>query len=65
MIFIIDDTTDEIFLRQVLQQAWDGMRSTSPNRLGTSGLLHLFCLKGLGNRDVGQFLHVLSRAATV
>jgi hypothetical protein len=64
MIFIIDDTTDEIFLRQVLQQAWDEMRSTSPNRLGTSGLLHLFCLKGIGNHDVGQFLQVLSRAVT-
>lgn len=64
MIFIIDDTTDEMFLRQVLQQAWAGMRSTSPNRLGTSGQLHLFCLKGLGNHDVGHFLHVLSRAAT-
>ena len=64
MIFMIDDTTDEIFLRQVLQQAWDGMRSTSPNRLGTSGLLHLFCLKGLGNHDVGHFLQVLSRAVT-
>jgi hypothetical protein len=64
MIFIIDETTDEIFLRQVLQQAWDGMRSTSPNRFGTSGLLHLFCLKGLGNHDVGHFLQVLSRAVT-
>ncbi|HKY54541.1 MAG TPA: hypothetical protein VJM08_09555, partial [Anaerolineales bacterium] len=64
MIFIIDNTTDEIFLRQVLQQAWDGMRSTSPNRLNTSGLLHLFCLKGVGDHDVRNFLHVLSRAVT-
>jgi hypothetical protein len=62
MLFIIDETTDEDFLRQVLQQAWDGMGSTSPNRLLPSGLLHLFRLKGLGDHDLQQFLHRLSTA---
>ncbi|MCI0551769.1 MAG: hypothetical protein L0287_12515, partial [Anaerolineae bacterium] len=65
MIFIIDDTTDELFLRQVLQKSWDNMRSTSPNYSSTSGLLRLFHLKGLRNNDLLQFLHVLSTAANV
>ena len=60
MLFIIDDTTDENFLRRVLQEAWDGMRPASPNRLGTSGLLRLFHLKGLGSHDLHEFLHMLA-----
>ena len=64
IIFIIDETTDENFLREILQQAWDGMRSTSPNHLSKSGLLHLFRLQGFGNRELGHFLHRLSINAT-
>jgi hypothetical protein len=64
IIFVIDETTDETFLRQVLQRAWNEMRSTSPNHLSTSGLLHLFRLEGFSNRDLGQFLHRLASNAT-
>jgi hypothetical protein len=63
VLFIIDETTDEPFLRQIMQQSWDHMRPTSPNRLSTSGALHLFHLKGLSDRDLQQLFHVLSVAA--
>lgn len=64
VLFIIDETTDEPFLRQVIQQSWDHMKSSSPNRLSMPGLLHLFHLDGLRDREVQQLLHVLSVAAT-
>ncbi len=64
ILFIIDGTTDEIFLRQVLQRAWQGMRATSPNHLGTSALLHLFRLKGFGNHELQHFIHRLAVNAT-
>lgn len=63
VLFIIDETTDEPFLRQVMQQSWDHMRPTSPNRLSTSRPLLLLRLKGLSNGELQQILHVLSDAA--
>src|SRR5688572_2345493 len=63
VMFIIDETTDESFLRQILQQSWDHMSSSSPNRLSTSGALQLFHLKRLSDRELQQLLHVLAIAA--
>jgi len=63
VLFIIDETTDEPFLRQVMQQSWDHMRPTSPNRLSPSGLLHLFRLGEFHNRELQELLHVLSTSA--
>lgn len=62
VLFIIDETTDEPFLRQVMQQAWDHMRATSPNRLSKEGWLHLFHLDGLHDRGIQQLLQALSAA---
>jgi hypothetical protein len=64
IIFVIDETTDESFLRQILQQAWDGMRSTSPNHLSKSGLLYLFRLQGFGNHELQHFLQRLAMNAS-
>jgi hypothetical protein len=63
VLFIIDETTDEPFLRQVMQQSWDHMGPTSPNRLSPSGLLHLFRLREFHNRELQRLLHVLSTSA--
>ena len=65
VVFIIDDTTDELFLRQVLQKSWDDMKQASPNRLSTSGLLHLFRLQGFQNGELQRILPILSTAAHV
>ncbi|HJR81606.1 MAG TPA: hypothetical protein VJ821_16155 [Anaerolineales bacterium] len=64
IVFIIDDTTDESFLRQVLQQAWKRMKPSSPNRRSTPGVLHLFRVRKIGNRELQQFLNALSSAAS-
>jgi len=63
VLFIVDQTTDETFLRQTIQQSWEQMKSTSPNRVLTSGLLHVFHFSGLHNRELQQMLHVLSITA--
>jgi hypothetical protein len=63
VLFIIDDTTDELFLRQVMQQSWDHMRPTSPNNLSTSGAPRFFRLGALRNRELQQLFRVLSVAA--
>jgi hypothetical protein len=63
VLFIVDDTTDEAFLRQTLQRSWNQMRETSPNRRSASGLLRLFRLDSLGDQNLQQLLHVLSMAA--
>jgi hypothetical protein len=64
VLFIIDGTTDEPFLRQTIQQSWDRMKSTSPNRLSKSGLLRMFRLGSLQDRELQQILQVLSLTAT-
>jgi hypothetical protein len=64
VLFIIDGTTDETFLRQTIEQAWNHMKPTSPNRGATSGLLRMFRLGGLHDRELQQILRVLSLTAT-
>jgi hypothetical protein len=46
VVFVIDDTTDEQFLRRTIQECWDQMRPTSPNLLSTPGQLNLFQFTG-------------------
>ena len=64
VLFIIDWTTDESFLRQTIEQAWAQMKSTSPNRGATSGRLRMFRLGRLHERELRQILRVLSLTAT-
>jgi hypothetical protein len=65
VVFIIDDTTDERYLRQVLQQSWSQTKPASPNRQSSSGLLHLFRLQGFQNGELQRILPILSTAANV
>jgi hypothetical protein len=46
VVFVTDDTTDEWFLRQTVQEAWNRMRADSPNRSSAPGQLHLFRFTG-------------------
>ncbi|HSL43502.1 MAG TPA: hypothetical protein VK897_08720 [Anaerolineales bacterium] len=62
VVFIIDGSTDEPFLRQVLQQSWEQMSPTSPNRLESSGMPRLLHLNRLGAPEVKRLLQVLSNA---
>jgi hypothetical protein len=61
VVFIIDDTTDESFLRQTFQTSWDGMSSTSPNRM-PGGFIRVLRLKQPRNRDIQQVFHALTLA---
>jgi hypothetical protein len=63
VVFIIDDTTDELCLRQTMQQSWDHMGPTSPNRLSASGPLCLFRFTESRNGELQQLLHALCVAA--
>jgi hypothetical protein len=62
VVFIIDDTTDESFLRQTAQRAWDSMKTTSPNRSPRSGLLRILRLKRFRDRDLQEILRALTLA---
>ena len=59
VLFVTDRTTDEAFLREILQESWQHMKPSSPNRLSTSSDLYLFHLRNLGNRELQRFLTVL------
>lgn len=62
VVFIVDDLTDEPFLRQVMQEAWDQRKPDSPNRSSTAGIPSLFRLKRLGEGDLQQLLRAISEA---
>ena len=64
VLFIVDGTTDEAFLRQIVKQAWENMKSTSPNRHSQAGPLRLFHFGGLHDQSLQRLLKVLSISAT-
>ena len=59
VLFLIDGTTDEPFLRKTIQQSWDHMKPTSPNRLTKSGLLRMFRFEGLRHQELQQILQAI------
>jgi hypothetical protein len=59
LLFLIDDTTDELFLRQTVQQSWHRISPTSPNRLSPSGQLRLFRFTGSRIDELQQLLRAL------
>ena len=63
VVFVIDDTTDEPFLRQTVQHSWDRMRPTSPNRLSDSEQLRLFRFGGPRRGNLRQLLRCVCVAA--
>jgi hypothetical protein len=61
-VFVIDHTTSEQFLRQVVEQSWDRLRPTSPNR-GRAGVqMQLIRFEGRG-ASFQQLLGALCIAA--
>jgi hypothetical protein len=63
VVFVVDETTDEPFLRHTVQRSWDRMRPTSPNRLSDSGQLRLFRFTGYRGVELRQLLRILCVAA--
>lgn len=62
VVFVVDETTDEQFLRQTIQESWNKMSPTSPNRLSTPEHLHLFRLTSLRSGERRHLLAALSNA---
>jgi hypothetical protein len=62
VLFIMDGTTDEPFLRETIQRSWENMKLISPNRSLGSGTLRLFRLRQFRNRDLHQLLRALTVA---
>jgi hypothetical protein len=62
VVFVVDDTTDEGFLRGTVQEVWDRMRPDSPNRASTPGRLHLFRFTG-ARGDLRRLLYALCTSA--
>jgi hypothetical protein len=62
VVFVVDETTDEEFLRQTLQECWERMKPTSPNRSSTLGQLRLFRFTGSHGGELRQLLYVLCGA---
>lgn len=63
VVFVIDQTTDEKFLRQTVEASWDGMSPTSPNRSSTPERLQLFRFTGSHGGEFQHLLTILSNAA--
>jgi hypothetical protein len=62
VVFVVDDSTDEPFLRKVMQEAWERMDTTSPNRVSTSGAPSLVRLEYVGDMELKRLLHRLASA---
>ncbi len=62
VVFVIDGTTDEQFLRQIVKQFWNQMNPTSPNRRHLSTKLTLFRIKGSNRTELYQLLRALCGA---
>jgi hypothetical protein len=62
VVFVVDKTSDEPFLRETLQHAWNQMPADQPQRPGASTGLRLFRLTGQANRQFRQLLQVLCTA---
>jgi hypothetical protein len=62
VVFIVDETTDEEFLRQTVQACWERMKPSSPNQSPTLGQLRLFRFTGSHGGELKKLLHVLCNA---
>jgi hypothetical protein len=62
VLFVVDDLTDERFLRQTAQRAWTALEPDSPNRRTPAPPLRLFHCTGGGAGDSDHLLQALAQA---
>lgn len=62
VIFVIDKTTDDSFMRQTMTSAWENMPSDSPNRI-SSEKINLFEYTGKRTNEIQELLHIISAVA--
>lgn len=63
VVFIIQTAADEVLLRKTINDSWNSMRPTSPNRMSTPDGLQIFHYRG-SRGELPQLLSKLCTAAT-
>lgn len=64
VVFVVDGTTDESFLRQTARECWRRISPTSPNRSSSPEQLPLLRLKGSGGDELRGLLRTLCDGAS-
>jgi hypothetical protein len=64
IVFAVDDTTDQPFMRQTMQRAWIETKDRSPNRRLPAGKVALVDLSGMSAASLHNLLFGLCAAAT-
>ena len=62
LLLVVDRTTDEGFLTDVLQQGWVHISASSPNRTDASPRVRLYRLDGAGAQGIGKLVATLAGA---
>jgi hypothetical protein len=63
VVFVIDDSTDQQFMRNTMQIAWEQTKERSPNRRAGKGTISLVLLGQLSGREMRNLLYAVSAAA--
>jgi hypothetical protein len=63
VVFVIDDSTDQQFMRNTMQMAWQQLKERSPNRRAGAGQISLVQLARLSGRELRNLLYSISAAA--
>jgi hypothetical protein len=61
VVFVVDETTDQAFLREILTQCWAAVTVDSPNRKLTDPRVLLF--RFAGNGSVPGLVRAMGRAS--
>jgi hypothetical protein len=65
VVFAVDATTEQTFMRQTMQQAWRQLKDRSPNRRLPAGQVSLVELSGMSAVGFHNLLYALCAAASV
>ena len=64
IVFAVDGTTDQTFMRRTMQQAWRELKDRSPNYRLPAGQVSLVELSGMSAAGFHNLLYALCSAAT-
>jgi hypothetical protein len=64
VVFVVDESTDQPFMRRTMQRAWRQLKDRSPNRRLSAGQIALVQLSGLAAGGMRNLLYATSAAAS-
>ena len=64
IVFVVNNRTDEAYLRQNMQEAWHQLKQRSPNFTSPAGQVSLVDLSGLSRAGFRNLLYAICAAAT-